>query len=117
MFINGKKVIESAIVCQLIADLYPSHVCPPANTTEGALRRADMSFFTDAYWNKFHIILFKLFECPTKADEEKVIDEAVTSILAEVEPLLKDANPFWGGSEKLTLAEVRVSPSQIFLHF
>lgn len=67
-----------------------------------------MSFFIDAYWNKFHVSLFKLFEAPTKDEEEKVVEEAVTSLVAEVEPLLADANPFWGGSEKLTLAEVRM---------
>ena len=65
-----------------------------------------MSFFTDAYWNKFHTILFRLFEAPTEADAEKVVDDAVVGLLKEVEPLLQDASPFFGGSDKLTLAEV-----------
>ena len=70
------------------------------------MRRARMSFFTDAYWNKFHTILFKLFEAPTEADADNVADEAVAGLLREVEPLLHDAKPFFGGSDKLTLAEV-----------
>lgn len=43
-------------------------------------------------------------------DEEKIIDRAIEGLVAEVEPLLKDAAPFWGGSEKLTLAEVITGP-------
>ena len=65
-----------------------------------------MSFFTDAYWNKFHTTLFKLFEAPTETDADRVADEAVAGLLREVEPLLHDAKPFFGGSDKLTQAEV-----------
>ena len=106
LIFNGEVLVESAVICQFLADIYPSHLCPPSTTTEGAMRRARMSFFTDAYWNKFHTILFGLFEAPTEADAEKVIDKAVAGLLKEVEPLLQDANPFFGGSDKLTLAEV-----------
>lgn len=106
LIFNGEIIIESAIICQFLADVYPSHLCPPSTSTEGALRRARISYFTDAYWSKFHTTLFKLFEAPTDADAEKVIDEAVAGLLREVEPLLNDANPFFGGSDKLTLAEV-----------
>lgn len=69
-----------------------------------------MSFFIDAYWTKFHTILFKLFEAPRKDDEEMIIDNAIEGLVKEVEPLLKDAMPFWGGNEKLTLAEVITGP-------
>jgi glutathione S-transferase len=106
LIFNDEIIIESAIVCQFLCDIYQSHLCPPPNTVEGALRRVKISFFTDAYWSKFHTILFRLFESPTLADEEKVIDDAVNGLLKEVEPLLADAGPFFGGSDKLTLAEV-----------
>lgn len=76
----------------------------------GALRRAKMSFFIDAYWSKFHTILFQLFEAPTRDDEEKIVNDAIFGITREVEPLLADAGPFWGGSDRLTLAEVMVGP-------
>ncbi len=111
---NGEILVESSVICQFLADVYPSHLCPPSTSAEGALRRARMSFFTDAYWTKFHTVLFKLFEAPTDADAEKVIDEAVAGLLREVEPLLKDANPFFGGSDRLTLAEV--SKPSCFTH-
>ncbi|KAK8126765.1 Glutathione S-transferase domain-containing protein [Apiospora kogelbergensis] len=107
---NDEVVIESAIVCQFLVDVYPSHLCPPPTTAEGALRRASMSFFTDAYWTKFHTLLFRLFESPTPADEEKVVGEAVQGLVREVEPLLGDAAPFFGKSQRLTLAEVITGP-------
>lgn len=111
LIFNGEILVESVVICQFLADVYPSHLCPPSTSTEGALRRARMSFFTDAYWTKFHTTLFKLFEAPTDADAERVIDEAVAGLLREVEPLLRDANPFFGGSDKLTLAEVSAHTS------
>ncbi|KAF3769317.1 thioredoxin-like protein [Cryphonectria parasitica EP155] len=110
LIFNDQVIIESTIVCQFLADIYPSHLCPPPTSTEGALRRAAMSFFIDAYWTKFHTVLFRLFEAPTEQDEEKVIDDAVRGLVSEVEPLLADAAPFWGGSDKLTLAEVITGP-------
>lgn len=110
LIFNGQVIIESAIVCQFLADICPSHLCPPPATTEGALRRAKISFFTDAYWTKFHTILFGLFEAPTTDDEEKVVDDAIAGLVSEVEPLLADAAPFFGGSEQLTLAEVMMGP-------
>ncbi|ORY61573.1 thioredoxin-like protein [Pseudomassariella vexata] len=111
LIFNDEVIIESAIVCQFLADLHPSsHLCPPPTTTEGALRRAKISFFTDAYWTKFHTHLFRLFEAPMADDEEAVIRDAVAGIVNEVEPLLADAKPFFGGSDKLTLAEVIMGP-------
>lgn len=110
LIFNDQVIIESHIVCQFLCDIFPSDLCPPPASTAGALKRARMSFFIDAYWTKYHTTLFRLFESPTKADEEKVIDDAIDGITREVEPLLIDAAPFWGGSEKLTLAEVITGP-------
>lgn len=49
-----------------------------------------------------------------KTDEESAtaVDDLVKGIAKEIEPLLKNnAGPFFGGSSKLTLAEVRISSS------
>ena len=107
LFYNDEKVIESAIVCQFLCDVFPSPLCPPADTVAGALGRARISFFTDAYWSKFHTVLFRLFEAASEAETEQIALDAVEGLVREVEPLLVDAGPFLGGSEKLTLAEVR----------
>lgn len=113
LIFDDEIIIESAIVCQFLCDIYPSHLLPPPTTTEGALRRAQVSFFIDAYWSKFHTVLFRLFEAQTEADAEIVITDAVDGIIKELEPLLKDAKPFLGGGDKLTLAEV--SPDHCFV--
>lgn len=110
LIFNGQGIIESTIICQFLADIYPSHLCPAPTSPEGALRRAQMAFFIDAYWTKFHTILFRLFEAPTKDDEEKIIAAAVEGLATEVDPLLADAAPFFGASDKLTLAEVLTGP-------
>lgn len=110
---DGHVLVESHIICQFLADRFPkgSQLCPPPTSPEGALRRAQMAFFIDAYWTRFHTRLFQLFEAPTRADEEAIVAAAVDEGLArEVEPLLRDAAPFWGGSDKLTLAEVLMGP-------
>ncbi|KAF2994026.1 hypothetical protein E8E14_002263 [Neopestalotiopsis sp. 37M] len=110
LFYNNEKVIESAIVCQFLCDVFPSPLCPPADTVAGALGRARISFFTDAYWSKFHTVLFRLFEAASEAETEQIALDAVEGLVREVEPLLVDAGPFLGGSEKLTLAEVITGP-------
>lgn len=106
LIVDDHVIVESAVVCQFLCDAYPSHLCPPASTLEGALARARISFFTDAYWTKFHTVLFRLFEAESEADTEKIVRDAVDGLVREVEPLLADAAPFFGGSERLTLAEV-----------
>ncbi|KAJ0120983.1 glutathione s-transferase domain-containing protein [Diaporthe amygdali] len=110
LIFNDQVIVESNIVCQFLCDVFPSHLCPPPTSTAGAMKRARMNFFIDTYWTKYHTILFRLFESPTKSDEEKVIDDAIDGIKKEVEPLLADAAPFWGGSGQLTLAEVITGP-------
>ena len=45
-----------------------------------------------------------------EGEKAKLVDEFVAVVSKEVEPLLKDASPFFGGSEKLTLAEVGDHP-------
>ena len=42
----------------------------------------------------------------TSEDENAAADAYVEAVTREVEPLLADANPFFGGSSTLTLAEV-----------
>lgn len=110
LIFNDQVIVESHIVCQFLCDVFSSHLCPPPTSAAGALKRAQMSFFIDTYWTKYHTILFRLFESPTAADEERVVDDAVDGIKRELEPLLADAAPFWGGSGQLTLAEVITGP-------
>jgi hypothetical protein len=51
--------------------------------------------------------VFGLYNAKTDAELAPLVEKVVTGVLEEVEPRLADANPFFGGSDKLTLAEVR----------
>lgn len=44
------------------------------------------------------------------AEKEKAVDAWFGAVEKEIEPLLKDAKPFFGGSEQMTMAEVQVAP-------
>lgn len=104
---NGEIITESAIVSQFLADQYPSHLVKTSSEPGGALQRARISFFVDAIISKVQPNFYP--QILAKTEEEKTEKRAafVASILKEVEPLLEDAGPFFGGSSRLTLAEVR----------
>lgn len=103
---NDEIITESGIVSQFLADAYPSHLVPPSNTAEGALRRARVAFFVDNFFTKFQNHVQKFALAKTDAEAEAGLETAIAGLVREVEPLLADAKPFFGGAEKLTLAEV-----------
>ncbi|KAB5559909.1 thioredoxin-like protein [Coniochaeta sp. 2T2.1] len=112
---DGEIITESGIVAQYLADAHPSsHLLPASNAEGGALRRARVAFFVDAFFSKFHSHLGKFVFAKSDEDASAGVEAAVAGLLKEVEPLLKDAGPFFGGSEKLTLAEV--SPDRVLRH-
>jgi glutathione S-transferase len=103
---NGEIFTESAFVSWLLADAYPGTLAPASNAPGGPQQRARISFFVDTYFTKFQSSLFKLFGAKTDAEAEPIIDAAVDQLVKELEPLLKDAKPFFGGSDHITQAEV-----------
>lgn len=50
--------------------------------------------------------MFAIFRAATDEEKEQKAEELVGAMEKEVEPLLKDANPFFGGRGELTLVEV-----------
>ena len=50
------------------------------------------------------------------AEKDALVDAWVAAVEKEIEPLLADANPFFGGSERLTFAEVIVAPFLIRMY-
>jgi glutathione S-transferase len=102
---NGEIITESAIVAQFLADTYPSDFLPASSDPKGALTRARINFFTDAWSTKVQSHIFKLTYSASVVSEE-VVKDATASIVKEIEPLLSNAAPFFNGSDKLTFAEV-----------
>ncbi|KAK2010438.1 glutathione S-transferase domain-containing protein [Colletotrichum eremochloae] len=103
---DGEIVTESAIVSQFLADAHPSHLLPPAGSKDAALRRARIAFFVDTYFSKANSVLFKVQLAKSDAEAQEFATSYVDVVAKEVEPLLKDAAPYFGGSDKVTLAEV-----------
>jgi len=102
---NGTIITESGIVSQFLADAHPSHLEKKSDEEGGALQRARINFFVDAYFSKVGSHFYPILRAE---GEEKEVEaqKYIDAVVKELEPLLQDANPFFGGSSKLTLAEV-----------
>jgi len=107
---NGQILTESAVVTQFLADLYPSKLLPESGSPEGALRRARVAFFVDAFFTKVQSQGFKFGGAKTEEEIDAVADAYIAAVVKEIEPLLQDAAPFFGGAAEITLAEVRDTP-------
>ena len=110
MNFNGEIITESGIVATFLADAYPSHVFPASGSPEAALTRARINFFADTWSNKAGNFWYKILMEDSEEEKQKLVQELVETVKKEIEPLLKDAKPFFGGSEKVTLAEAMTAP-------
>lgn len=105
---NGEIITESAVVAQFLADTYPSHLVPASSDPKGPLTRARINFFVDTWFSKVGGFYMKTLLAKTEEEAAGLADDLVKGVAKEIEPLLQGAGPFFGGSEKLTLAEVSV---------
>ncbi|KAJ5782287.1 hypothetical protein N7457_004061 [Penicillium paradoxum] len=106
---NGEIITESGIVAQFLADAHPTHLLPASTTVESALYRARLAFFVDAFFSKVVPHLFASIRAASEAERDAAAEQLAAAVVKEIEPLLEGAErgPFFGGSEKLTLAEVQ----------
>lgn len=105
--LKDEIVTESAVVAQFLADRFPSHLLPPSNSSSyAALARARVNWFVDAWDTKVGSFMFSIFRATTEEEKQQKADEWIAAVKKEIEPFLADADPFFGGSKKLTLAEV-----------
>lgn len=105
---NGNIITESAIVAQFLADAHPSHLLPQSTPVENALYRARVAFFVDAFISKVVPHFFAGVRAATEEERDAAAEELVKAVVKEIEPLLVDGKgPFFGGSDRLTLAEVQ----------
>jgi len=104
---NGEIIPESAIVAQFLADAHPSHLEKTSSEPGGALQRARINFFVDALISKVNPTFFAQIRATSEEEREEAGAKFVAVVVKELEPLLKNAAPFFGGSSKLTLAEVQ----------
>ncbi|PVH98982.1 glutathione-S-transferas-like protein omega 1 [Periconia macrospinosa] len=110
---NGQIITESAVVAQFLADAHPSHLVPNTGTVDGALKRARINFFVDTWFSKVGGAWFQIAiknSEDTKEERDKLVKDFLATVEKEIEPLLADAKPFFGGEEKVGLAEALTAP-------
>lgn len=108
--LKDEIITESAIVAQFLADSRPSHLLPPSHEDPYApLFRARIAFFTDTWNTKVQSNMYTIMKADGE-EKERIAKETVAAVEKEIEPLLKDAAPFFGGKSELTLAEVIIAP-------
>lgn len=103
---NGEIITESLIVSQFLADAIPSHLLKKSDEEGGALQRARINFFVDTYFTKVNSLFYPLMKAEQGEEKNEAADKYVAAVVKEIEPLLQDAGPYFGGAEKFTLAEV-----------
>ncbi|OAK96180.1 thioredoxin-like protein [Phaeosphaeriaceae sp. SRC1lsM3a] len=106
---NGEIITESGIVSTFLADAYPSPLWPAAGNPKDALTRARINFFVDTWFSKAGSFWFQILKAEGE-EQAKLTQDFVAVVEKEIEPLLKDASPFFGGSSKVTLAEALTAP-------
>ncbi|KAJ5713029.1 uncharacterized protein N7483_010210 [Penicillium malachiteum] len=107
---NGNVITESGIVAQFLSDAHPSTLLPPSGPAENALFRARVAFFVDAYFSKVQPHFTASLRSASEEERDAHGEAFVAAVVKEIEPLLADTDgkgPFFGGNEKITLAEVQ----------
>ena len=67
-----------------------------------------MSFFVDTFFTKVNTFMYPILLAEGEEQEAQAM-KMTEAIKKEIEPLLADAGPFFGGSKTMTLADVRCS--------
>jgi glutathione S-transferase len=116
LYYNGNIIAESAIIVQFLAESHPSHLLPSTTDADGPIRRAKLAFFVNQAMTKVSAPFEKtILDIATKGGDvdQQFNDDILKAIVEKMEPLMADFGPFFGGSDRLTLAEVLVGPPLI----
>ncbi|KAF4989663.1 hypothetical protein FGRMN_8977 [Fusarium graminum] len=113
---NGETITESAIVAQFLVDSYPNTLLPASSDRDGPLVRARINFFADTYSSKVQPHFGKaIYRAKTDDEVNQATDDTVAAIVKEIEPLLKNAAPFFApfAIRLLTLSKHGVLPTNL----
>ncbi|KAK4186439.1 thioredoxin-like protein [Podospora australis] len=103
---DGEILIESDVIANYLADTFPPRLLPASNSPGGPRYRARVTLFVNSFKEKVWDVLTQLYTTTSDKERAEIVEKAISGLEAEVEPKLSDANPFFGGSTKLTQAEV-----------
>ncbi|KAL2809356.1 thioredoxin-like protein [Aspergillus granulosus] len=132
---NGTIITESGVVAQFLADAHPhplketgegtetrAGLLLPSNSFDGAIQRARIAFFVDAWVSKVYPVLTGII---LSGESHETSTESLVSVIErEIEPLLVSVRDedggvgegkFFSGSQTLTLAEVLTGPFLLWM--
>jgi glutathione S-transferase len=108
---EGNNIAESAIIVQFLVDAYPSSSLTPApGGVTAAVQRAKVAWFFDTFMQTVHMGYGPLIMASSPEEAEAAAETINNAVIKDIEPLLADAKPFFGGSATLTLAEALTLP-------
>jgi len=100
-------LVESGLIVEFLTGLYPSHLTPHGgNPVADAAQRWRQRFFTDTWFGKVNPLLFKMTGTSDEAARLSIANDITEQIGKEIEPLLANAGPYFGGSSVITVVEV-----------
>ena len=105
---NGHILTESGLISQFLVDSHTSHLYPSTVGLDGAFQRFKIGYFVDTFFSKAHKSFDAIVFSPIAGAKASMAEEYISAVVKHVEPLLADAEPFLGGSNRLTLGEVRI---------
>ena len=109
--LSEEIITESAVVTQFLCDNFPSHLLPASTASpSAALTRARIAFFCQTWNEKISPSQFAVMRAESAEEKEVKLTESIALIKKEIEPLLANADPFFGGSKDITFAEVFTAP-------
>jgi glutathione S-transferase len=103
---DGRILTESGLISQFLVDAHPSHLLPASGEPAGALQRYKIGYLADVYFGKSHVLWDSILYAVGVDAKTNAANRYIESVVHHVEPLLADANPFFGGASRLTFAEV-----------
>ncbi|RAL60328.1 hypothetical protein DID88_000104 [Monilinia fructigena] len=83
--------------------LIPSHLEKTSSEEGGALQRARYNFFIETYFSKVASQVTKAAVGKTLEEREQGAASVIDAIVKDIEPLVQDAAPFFGGSKEVDL--------------
>lgn len=102
---DGHVLTESGLIAQFLADSHPSHLLKSSSEPGGALQRFNVGIFVDNYLKAHSSFDNAVYS--TGEEEATAANKYIDAVVKNIEPLLANAAPFFGGSSHLTLAEVQ----------
>lgn len=71
-----------------------------------AISRWRQRFFIDTWFRKVNPLFFKMTGAADEVARASIANTIVEIVEKEIEPLLKDASPYFGGASRITIVEV-----------